>query len=307
MYNYLISGLPVSSEIELPGAIATAGQTEDSAVSIRYASVAAALDDAAVSGEIARGPTWEMAGETFLLRVPRVARFLITAGREIALELEPDSTARDAAGFVLGTAFGILLHQRGAMVLHGAAAAKDGRAMAICGVSGAGKSTLAAALCREGYSFVTDDICVIGLNAAREPVVWPDGRQLKLWAQSIKRLDLGERRGEAVRDSFEKYYVTPCDRALDRPRLSAIYVLREARPPFQEGLERLTLPDALRRLDYEAYRPGLRAKIGQRPEMLSYAATVLGHAKVFMLSRPRGFEHLPETVAALNAHWDALG
>ena len=69
-----------------------------------------------------------MAGGIFLLRVPRVARFLITAGRDDHLELEPGATARDAAGFVLGTAFGILLHQRGAMVLHGAAAAKDGRA-----------------------------------------------------------------------------------------------------------------------------------------------------------------------------------
>jgi hypothetical protein len=198
------------------------------------------------------------------------------------------------------------------MVLHGAAAARDGRAMAICGISGVGKSTLAAALCREGYSFVTDDICAIGLNAEREPVVWPDGRQLKLWTQSIKRLDLDERRGEAVRDSFEKYYVAPHGRSvelcggMDRPRLSAIYVLREAKPPLQEGVARLMLPDALRRLDFEAYRPGLRAKIGQRPEMLSYAANVLSHAKVFLLSRPRGFEHLAETVAALTTHWDAL-
>ena len=47
MYDYLISGLPVSSEIELPGAIATTGQTEEAEVSIRYGPVPAAFDDAA--------------------------------------------------------------------------------------------------------------------------------------------------------------------------------------------------------------------------------------------------------------------
>ena len=89
-----------------------------------------------------------MAGEKFLLRVPRLARFLIAHGREIDVELEPDAKQRDALGFVLGTSFGVLLHQRGAFVLHGAAVASDGRAIVICGESGAGKSTLAAALCQ---------------------------------------------------------------------------------------------------------------------------------------------------------------
>ncbi|MGH7881159.1 MAG: hypothetical protein ACREQD_16915, partial [Candidatus Binataceae bacterium] len=69
-------------------------------------------------------------------------------GRDVAVETEPGSTDRDAAGFVLGAAFGILLYQRGALAVHGAAVTKDGRAVAICGASGAGKSTLAAALCR---------------------------------------------------------------------------------------------------------------------------------------------------------------
>ena len=178
-----------------------------------------------------------MAGEIFLLRVPRLARFLITAGRDIVVEIEPGVTDHDAAGFVLGSAFGILLHQRGALVLHGAAVAKDGRAIAICGASGAGKSTLAAALCRDGCAFVTDDICVVGLDANRRPVVLPDGRQLKLWKQSIDRLDLAQLRGEAVRESFEKYFIDPSDARGQPSPLAAIYVLREARPPFKAGIE----------------------------------------------------------------------
>jgi hypothetical protein len=110
-----------------------------------------------------------------------------------------------------------------------------------------------------------------------------------------------------VRDSFEKYYIAPFGSAAEPPRLSVIYVLREARPPLKDGIESLALPDAVRTLDYEAYRPGLRAKIGHKPQMLAQAAAMLGHTKVFLLIRPRGFEYLPGTVAALRAHWDALG
>jgi hypothetical protein len=69
----------------------------------------------------------------------------------------------------------------------------------------------------------------------------------------------------------------------------------------------VALPDAMRTLDYQAYRPGLRMKIGQKPEMLAQSAAVFGHARMFLLIRPRGLEHLPETVATLRAHWDALG
>jgi hypothetical protein len=301
MHSYLICGLHVSSELELPGAIPEASQVTVTDVSIRRGTVPSALD-----GATASGPTWEMAGEMFLLRVPRLARFRITAGRDVVVDIEPGVTDHDAAGFVLGTVIGILLHQRGALVLHGAAVAKDGRAVAICGASGAGKSTLAAALCRGGCAFVTDDICVVGLDATRRPIVLPDGRQLKLWKESIDQLDLAQLRGKAVRESFEKYYIDPSDARAQPSPLSAIYVLCELRPTLKAGIERLALPDAMRALDYQAYRPGLRAMIGQKPEMFASAAAILGHTKMFLLIRPRGFEHLQETVAELCAHWGLL-
>ena len=301
MYSYRVSGLHVSSELELPGAIPEASQGRAADIAIRRGPVPMALD-----GATTRGPNWELVGDVFLLRVPLLARFLITAGRDIAVEIERGVTDRDAAGFVLGSVFGILLHQRGALVLHGAAVAKDGRAVAICGASGEGKSTLAAALCRDGCAFVTDDICVVGQDAGRHPIVLPDGRRLKLWKESIDRLDLAQLRGEAVRKSFEKYFIDPAEVRGQASPLAAIYVLRGARPPFEAEIKHLPLADAVRALDYEAYRPVLRSKIGQKPEMLAHAATMLGQVKMFLLVRPRGFEHLEETVAAVQAHWDAL-
>lgn len=299
MHKYLISGLRVCSEIVLPGAIPEDSPDAGADVSIRRAAVPEDLEDAT-----ATGATWAIAGDRFLLRVPRLARFLIVTGHDIAVELEAGATDHDVAGFVLGTAFGILLHQRHELVLHGSAVARDGRAVVICGASGAGKSTLAAALCGVGYAFVADDICVIGLDAHKRPVVLPDGRQLKLWRASIDHLDLAARRGDAVRNTFEKYYIEPTAiRAAPTP-LAAIYVLREARPPLKEGIEKAALPDAMRMLEQESYRPAMRARMGVKSTQLAQSAALFAHASAFRLIRPRGFDHLTKTLSMLRAHGD---
>ena len=94
-------------------------------------------------------------------------------------------------------------------MLHASAVHVNGKAVLFCGPSGAGKSTLAAALAQRGYPLVTDDLCAITLAPGAPPMVHPDGRQLKLWAQAIERLDLAERRGAPVRNRLEKFYVEP--------------------------------------------------------------------------------------------------
>ncbi len=100
MHEYRISGLTVASELELPGAIPACANNERPDVTIRRAKVRATLGGATTSG-----PTWEMAGEEFLLRIPRLARFLIARGQDIAVQLEPDAKERDAAGVRTGDRF----------------------------------------------------------------------------------------------------------------------------------------------------------------------------------------------------------
>lgn len=301
-HRYCISGLNVSCAFPLPGAILAPSSAATSVdVEVRLADVAERLE-----GGSGLGPNWDMAGEDFLLKVPRVGRFLISGGREITIGLDLDGTAQDAAAYVLGTAFGILLHQRGALVLHGSAVARGGEAIAICGHSGAGKSTLAATLCQKGCSFVTDDLCAINLDHDQHPVILPDGRQLKLWQDAIERLDLSGQRGEAVMGRFEKYFIAPTEVSPAPLPLRAIFLLQEDRPPYQSGIEELNLADAMHALDREAYRPGLRLKMGARPQLVMQGAMMLTHVKVFRFRRPMSFGKLAETADALLSHWAAL-
>jgi hypothetical protein len=300
MHSYRVSGLSVASEMELPGAIAVAPAAVPD-VTVRFGDVPQQF-----MAPSASGPSWERAGDTMLLRVPRLARFLICGGATVTVALEPGAAAADASGFVLGSSLGIALHQRGALVLHGAAVARDGRAIVICGRSGAGKSTLAAALSQRGCSFVSDDICVVALNADRAPIVQPDGRQMKLWQDSISGLGLEARRGDAVREPLEKYFVSPDLTVGEPPLLAAIYQLQDDRPPFKAGIEALTLPDALRMLETEAYRPAMRRQLSSAEQVMSQAGATLGRVRAFRLARPQRFGLMDATVEALMAHWQEL-
>jgi hypothetical protein len=300
MYSYRVSGLSIVSEMELPGASDVApGEAPD--VTVRFGDVPPHLAEPSASG-----PTWEREGDTILLSVPRLARFLIAGGTSVTVALEPGAVARDASGVVLGSSLGILLHQRGSLVLHGAAVARDGRAIVICGDSGAGKSTLAAALCQRGCSFVTDDICVIATSADCKPLVLPDGRQLKLWQSAISGLRLEGSRGPVVRDGFEKYFVAPADAVGDPPLLTAIYQLQDNRPPFRAGIETLALPDTMRMLEALAYRPGLRRQLTSTEQMVSQVAALARRVPAFRLVRSLQFELMDATVDALMRHWQEL-
>ena len=73
----------------------------------------------------------------------------------------PDSNVRL---FLLGSAMGALLHQRGLLPLHTNAVEVGGRAFAFMGKSGAGKSTLAAWFHDRGFRIVADDVCVVGFD-----------------------------------------------------------------------------------------------------------------------------------------------
>ncbi len=295
MQFYRISGLSVASEIALPGLIDGAPGLAPQ-VTIRRGYVPRELPNA-----VARGPTWQIASRQFLLRVPDIARFLLVDGNEIVVETETPAREADVPVFILGTVFGILLHQREQIVLHASAVRVAGKAVLFAGPSGAGKSTLAAALAQRGYPLVTDDVCTLTIDGT--PLVHPDGRQLKLWAQAIDRLDLAQQRGERVRDCLEKYYVDPADAFTEPLPLAAVYALREARPPHKPGIERPNVVDAALVLRRNAYRPLLVRRMNQKANYF-HAATAIGNAAgIFHLTRALDFAKMAEVICMLEAHW----
>ena len=300
MRHYRIGGLLVESDLALQGAIPAPPGPADATV--RLADVPRTLEDAPISG-----PQWVASADRFLLSVPNVARFLISGGREITIELEPGAEAGDAQVFLLGTGFGVLQLQRGRMVLHASAVAVGEAAALFAGPSGAGKSTLAAALNGRGYPCVSDDVCGIDFGSGA-PVVLPDGRMLKLWADTVSHLEMGARRGPAIRRVQGKFYVEPQSTAVDRELpVAAVYVLRVASETHAPGVGRLGNVDAAALLRRNAYRPGVVGKIGLEGAYLSWSSALQRGAGVFSLSRPFDLAAMPEVIGCLEDHWRALG
>ncbi len=294
MPSYRIAGLLVRSEIALPGAISSPHYgTHD--VIIRRASVPFGFPGADCSPS-----DCQIQGDRLLFRVPEVARFLLTAGREVAFEPEHNTPLQDIAPFLACTVFGALLHQRGQIALHASAVCVDGAAVLFCGPSGAGKSTLAAALGQHGYPLIADDLCALDLDGGA--AVHPDGRQLKLWAHAIEELDLGRKRGDAVHRRFDKCFVEP-EQAKSVPMpIRAIYLLREAESRTA-AIERARAVDAVWLLMQNGYRPFLIDRLGQRASYFRAAAQIAHAAGVFYLARRLDFVHLPEIIDALELHW----
>jgi hypothetical protein len=253
------------------------------------------------------GVTWQLAGAKFLLRIPGLARFLLADGKSITFEPENGTAPDEIAVFLSGSVFGMLLHQRGNIVLHASAVAVGGKAVLFCGASGAGKSTLAAALNRAGCAVVADDVCAVTIGHGSIPVVQSDGRMIKLWAEAVEHLDLAERRSAPVRAKLQKYYVESDAERSTALALGAIYVLRDARPPLAEGIEAVNIVDAATLLRRNAYRPALVKRMGQREMYFRAAAAMTAAAGVFHLTRPLVFARLPDTIAMLQRHWRQIG
>lgn len=301
MHSYRICGLSVASDINLPGLIAGTPECEPQ-VTIRRGPVPEGLSEPTLVG-----PTWQIADKQFLLHVPKVARFLLKDGNQIVFAPESDAALGDVPIFILGTVFGILLHQREQIVLHASAVEVNGKAMVFCGSSGAGKSTLAAALVQRGYRLITDDVCAITLSEGADPIVHSDGRQLKLWAQAIEKLELEELRGERVRSQLEKFYVEASDATGEVLPLGAVYVLREARVSDNPGIERPNVVDAALLLRSNAYRPLLVARLEQKGHYFRAAAHIANKSGIFLLIRPLDFAAMPQVISWLERHWCKIG
>jgi len=97
---------------------------------------------------------------------PGVARFSADrSGTRAGFDREPDGDEPTSEKIRL-IARALTRHLRDELTLHAASVADDRSAIAFVGDSGAGKSTLAAALSRQGYGLLSDDLLFVdGLQA----------------------------------------------------------------------------------------------------------------------------------------------
>jgi len=236
------------------------------------------------------------------LIVPQVGSFWVREGRAITVEPLDGVPERNVRLFLLGSAMGLLLHQRGLFPLHANACVVDGRAMAVAGPSGAGKSTLAAWLSRQGLTLVGDD--VIALRADEGGVAaLPGPPRVRLWRESLNCFGLNSAGLEPsyVDGEVDKWDVpVPSDGLVSEELpLGAIYVLEDA-PAL--SINRLSGAAAAKALFDHTYRGAYLTQTGGASGHLRTVAQIVATTPVFLLERPRVLSQLEALGHALLTH-----
>lgn len=297
--DYFVSGLHIRSELPLPE-LGPALQTGNAPV------VAIRLGDAGPELPHPRnvGPTFQVADDDYLLNVRGVGRYRVRYGTEVIVEPVATSAAEDVRLFLLGTVFGALCHQRRLVPLHASAIVAGGRCIAFAGRSRAGKSTLAAHFDRQGYQILADDLCVLSIAEDGAPMAWPGMPRIKLWRDAIAALGRDPNNLATVRAGLQKYHM-PLDRQASATPLplARLYVLREARLPAQEAIERLTGAAAFDEFLNQTYRRHLLAPMGCAAAHFAHCAALVKHVPVYSAGRRWGFECFADEAAKIERHF----
>jgi hypothetical protein len=291
--KYQLGGITFVSEIALPELPLIQQQSAaPHPVSIRLGEVPNDLPGAAELD-----PDCFATSAQYLLRIPGLASYLVSHGRDIVVYPETGALSLDVRAYLLGTLFVVLCQQRGLLPLHASAVSSRQGAVAFLARSGQGKSSLAAHLAQRGFPVLADDVCLIDLTPADKAMVIPAAPWLKLWRNSLHHLGRQAEGLERVFSEDDKYR-WPLQSPLNPEPIGALVFLEfedRSEPAIQE-LSPLEAIPLLMDLTHQAY---LLQATGQLQENFLRCSRVCSQAKAYRLIRPWGLENLDATADAL--------
>jgi len=267
------------------------------AVIVRLGRLPAFLPDAELSHGI------HVTGDTVLLTVRGIARYRIRGGREIVIDPAPGGSERNIRLFLLGSALGILCHQRGLLPLHANAIVAGEAAHAFAGPSGAGKSTLAAHFARAGYEVLCDDVCVISFDEAGIPSAWPGLPRLKLWGDAAVAFGHDPSSLDAAIEGLEKYYVPLAPAGPSRPiPFRRLYLLRKSADDVGVGVSQVYGRQAMAAAMSQTYRHEYLGPMGLLEQNFRQCATLISSVEVYEVHRAWGYDVLEKQGRLLEEH-----
>lgn len=233
-HRYRAYGLAIASSFEIPEIPVDESGGAEPDITISVGAVPNRLD-----GIRAEGPSYQASNDELLLEIEDVGRYLVSRGTEITIEPHT-ATDHDLRVFLLGTCFGALLHQRGALVLHASGIGTPDGAILFAGHSGAGKSTLLSEMLRRGYRMMVDDVTAIRTGGTGGALIVESSYpRTRIWGETADHMSIetkGLRRTRAHLDKYERqlpdlfweqparlqriYWLVPAD--LEQPELTAI-------------------------------------------------------------------------------------
>jgi hypothetical protein len=298
-YRYGAFGLTIESGESIsalqPSALAFAGPADVEILegAVRIPENPQIIDGVEVSVE----------GDNYYLCVPGCALFQVVGGRKIVVQVDPRSTRDEAHLYLLGSVFGVLMHQRGILPFHCNAVEIDGSAFLFCGDSGAGKSTLAAYFVQRGYRLLSDDLCALRFDGDGRLRVSGGVERLRLWQDTLEHF--GRSSAElALVPGYDQKFDLPLNKRKTAEPLPvvAMYHLRQAYLEREAGIFRLQGLDAANSVTANIYRRRHADLIGAAPFYLSTAARIVDRVRIFAMNRNWGFANFRQEARAVEEH-----
>ena len=278
--NYNIYGLNVLSEIDLP---ASKFPAEVSDIEIIFGNVNYPPENYS-----AKGACFYVKPSEVYFEIKDIARYQISDGNKIVIEKFPQADLDAVKLFLNGPVFGALLLQRNILPFHSSAFEYKGKAVLLAGSSGIGKSTLAAYLLKNNYPIISDDISALDI-VEDKLLLYSSGNYLKLWKDSLNKLDFFSNELKKVRNNIEKY-IYPIQSSVLNWEVSRIYILGSHNSSNVEiravrGIEKFKI------LKDNTYRKILIKGLKMEQKFLNKTMQIAANVPISQVKRPNfGFE-----------------
>ncbi len=278
LYHYWAFGLRIDSEIELPEMFASDQGSAD--VTIHHGTVPEHPEPDGENIQVFRA-----AADEVLLYVNGIAYYYLTAGDSIIVQPCADVEA-SRVRFYLMEIIGLLLIQRRILLIHGSTVVVNGQAYIFTGASGAGKSTIAAALRKQGYPLLADDISALARDADGIFRVRPGYRIQKLGQASTDMLGIRTDGYARVPDERQKYVVIEESGFWHQPvPVAAVFELGLA-PGEEVSAAALTGTEKLGALLRNTYLANYIERLGWKRGHFEQCAQLAKQVAVYRLRRP---------------------
>jgi hypothetical protein len=182
---------------------------------------------------------------------------------------------------------GLLLHQRGRVVLHASAVSIGDNAAIFLGPSGAGKSTMAATIHEEGYPILEDDVVSIRFENGN-PIVDPGIPDLRLSTDIIDGLGYDEQNLTPDHLIGEKKYKSVDSSDTPSP-LKCCYILQ---PSDQTSLESCTDMNTVVYLISNSYAQKYISDMGLEAHNFEQCSNVAHNTNFQILNRTSDIDEL---------------
>jgi len=247
----------------------------------------------------------QMAPNDWRLELEGIGWFRVHQGCFICWQRWDDSVSdRDLRTFLVSTALGALMIQRGSLMLQGTALIRDGKAVVLLGAPASGKSTLAWCLHQQGWQLLSSELTLIDPQG----MVWPGMQQLKLWHDAVIELELDWQQMPFVRKGLRRYAVMPTHLSTsNQPTpLAVIYGLtrRNKEGDTDEApisaLPIVSQQVALLQLRNQAFQPRFYRGMGQEQQLFLHAAALVHRVGLHRLELPDEIKRVQKALTDVN-------